>query len=765
MNKKNRLDEIKDEVKEFHPLLSNLFNNIEKIKSTEYTHGTNEFGLDFILTKYDDVLSEDIYVGVIAKIGKITQQGISEIKRQIDESKMDRLILSGTKKINVNEVWVITNSSFSVNAQEKINQLYKSTNIKYIDNSKLIELIDKNMENFWYDIDLELSEYLKKTNYEINALDSQLSLIKIDDKNFYIEQDFFEPNENEYKSENKHKSSTNKVSIIEEIRNNQFIILEGGIGTGKSKALRKLVDDLTKPEGFLENKILPVYVSYPDFVDKFERNLKKLITERLPNIDLFEDSFDSVLILLDGFDEKSDDDQKTNIIAELADNTTENMKILMTSRFIDGLVDNLSKLNKCKRIEIAPLSFRKTIQFLLKLCKSINLSDRLIEDLRKSSLMHDLARSPIAVILLARLLNENKKELPANLTELYSKYTEQMLGRWDIDKGISTQKEYQALENIIINISKDIIENEMISMSIEECYSYFEKYLNERNFDFSAKDLFDSAIKRTSILSVLNNEVSFNHRSFAEFFYAKYCKEKGKLEIDNRAFEMYWMNIYFFYIGLKKDCPKLLNDLITLAPEKEQNLWIKIVNMSNYFLAAYSTPYVIVEENLYKIYLDAAKLYLEIKNGIISSPLSNFSEVTLLWWFQYVLRESYSYEFFERAYEITILKIDETEAKDEVKLYSSFFLALTGLEMNKKDTFDFFIEKYGNKLPLAVQIGVFSENRKINKPSDLLKKQIKKIRKHMSDAIYSEGDKSKLNKKNAKDKLNKMFDKPVGKKG
>ena len=36
----------------------------------------------------------------------------------------------------------------------------------------------------------------------------------------------------------------------------------------------------------------------------------------------------------------------------------------------------------------------------------------------------------------------SRKDIPANITELFKKYTEMMLGRWDASKGLAQQ--YQA---------------------------------------------------------------------------------------------------------------------------------------------------------------------------------------------------------------------------------------------------------------------------------------------------------------------------------
>jgi predicted NACHT family NTPase len=84
----------------------------------------------------------------------------------------------------------------------------------------------------------------------------------------------------------------------------------------------------------------------------------------------------------------------------------------------------------------------RTIEFVKKLCANLNIASRIIEDLKKSQLFREMPRSPIAAILLAKLINENPKDIPSSLTELYSQYTELILGRWEIDKGLETQKEY-----------------------------------------------------------------------------------------------------------------------------------------------------------------------------------------------------------------------------------------------------------------------------------------------------------------------------------
>src|SRR5258708_6781401 len=102
-----RFKTIKDEVGDLHPLLQQLLPNLPTVQSVEYTHGTSEFGGDFVLRKLDEALNETQYVGIIAKMDKITQD-FTDVERQIDECTMPRVIGNGKQKVVLNSIWIIT---------------------------------------------------------------------------------------------------------------------------------------------------------------------------------------------------------------------------------------------------------------------------------------------------------------------------------------------------------------------------------------------------------------------------------------------------------------------------------------------------------------------------------------------------------------------------------------------------------------------------------------------------------------------------------
>ena len=140
--KRGKLRELVNEVNKFHPVLETLFRNMEELEAVDYTHGVNEKGADFVLTRYDSLLSETFYIGVIAKTGKI-QSDFSDIERQIEECELHRYTLNGKKNVILSEIWVITNETISINAREKINHKYKDKKIVFLDYQNIIKWIDK----------------------------------------------------------------------------------------------------------------------------------------------------------------------------------------------------------------------------------------------------------------------------------------------------------------------------------------------------------------------------------------------------------------------------------------------------------------------------------------------------------------------------------------------------------------------------------------------------------------------------------------------
>ncbi len=732
--KRNKIESIKDEVGEFHPLLLELLPKLPRVVNSEYTHGPNEKGSDIILVRNNELFNENDYIGIIAKIGKI-HTDFTEIERQIDECSMPRLFLNGKKNIYLNEIWVVTNSFITSPAKEKILHKYKDKKIYFVTVVELIKWIDTFLPNYWYDVPLKVGQYLNELWMSIDILDKQLNLFSTDINKVYIEPDIRELVQ-DYRNIGSKKK---RISIYDEIDRKKILFIEGGIGSGKSKLLRKLIDHYSTGVIFTEKKYLPIWTTYSDFVIEYHNDLRELINKKI-NIEIQKELTDgnTYLILIDAVDEKNlSYDERTEKLKSLIDSTKDqqNIKLIITLRQSPSLTEDNMRDSNINAYEIRPLSMSKIIEFLHGLCKHMNLSNRIIEDLKKSSLFKQLPKNPIAAILLAKLLNDNSKDLPSNITELYNKYTELALGRWDVEKGLESQKEYEASDNILMIIAKYFIDNDLRSISSHEAKEMFKDYLKERNFDIDPEYLFNRIVERSGILieEPRTLTVFFKHRTFVEFLYAKKCN-KGKedaLIIDSRVYDVYWQNVFFYYIGIQKDCPVLLKEIIDLAPKNEGERWLRLVNLPNYLLAGFASPYVVITEHLYKTFEESAILYDDIVNQKIKSPLAVIPEIKLLWLMTMIIRDSYSYEFFKNAIEDVWLQIEDRDIDEKTKCVALFFSSVVALDLEIPNPFDFLIKNHKNDIPLYINFGLLYEGENLKHHSEFLKKQLKKMKQNL----------------------------------
>jgi hypothetical protein len=101
-----------------------------------------------------------------------------------------------------------------------------------------------------------------------------------------------------------------------------------------------------------------------------------------------------------------------------------------------------------------------------------------------------MPRSPIAAILLADIINQNAQDLPSNLPELYSKYMELTLGRWDCEKGLQSLKEFETLQSLMMELAHLTISNELPFITLPEVKEVFHDYLKVRRTGVSSERVY-----------------------------------------------------------------------------------------------------------------------------------------------------------------------------------------------------------------------------------------------------------------------------------
>ncbi len=537
----------------------------------------------------------------------------------------------------------------------------------------------------------------------------------------------------------KHKKKRSKATLNELIVRQRITVVEGTAGSGKSHIVRSLVLELCKPSQYKKTRLLPIYTTYTEIYRTCGLDVQEYLKRsEFDDIRHELDAGATPVLFVDGFDEliledRDVDKEIRQIVDGVSGHTT--LKLVLTTRPLN-VVDYEDILpEKTPAYEIEPLTVGQVLEFFKHICKQATLSERLLTDIKDSDLFKQLPRNPISAILLAQIVNDNSEDLPSNITDVYTRFTQLMLGLWDVDKGLQSQKEYEAAKSIITDIAEYFVEHDLPYLGSDEARGFFENYLERRNFTIDPYDLYRRTVTRSGILQLddTRGTVAFKHRTFAEYFYAS-----GKFRspdpnfIDHRIYSVTWRSVYFFYVGLHKDCEPLLRQMLAVEARSPSEQFWRYVNMADYMLAAYATPYEVVEDSLPKLIGEARDLYWGIVHNEFESPLKELPEIFVLNFFEAVTNSAYAYRFFLLAADNAVVALLADESIDrERQAYALFFLSTLYRALGKENPFDGLLKEFDRDLPLAVQFGIHYESDHVQHHSTLLKRNEKQLKHKM----------------------------------
>ena len=731
-----KIRDIKDEVGELHPLLKDLLPKLPHVTKVDYTHGSSEMGADFIIERNDPTLDTKEYIGLIAKCGNIAQNH-ADVERQIRECAVERKIEGGRRTIYLNEIWVVSNGSISNRAKDKIHEEYRSKNIKFVWDERLVELITKHYPEYWESIDKHLAIYLSAVNRRAIELNKAQSLLDASIGDFYVEQEIQKIESNSKKK--LFKTGSKPSTLISALQKERFIYIQAGMGYGKSRLLRQTAIECSSTKKVCSDGTLPILLSFRDLVEKYSNSLESLI-EHLKNVEHIDSDQYSLLFFIDSVDEirispKEKSDAIASFVTQLMPH--EKMKVIFASRPFDDPAAN-EKLDKCvSRYSLRGLTIPRLVTFLNEICSNTSATERIKRDFEKSDLFRSLPKTPISAILLGRVLKAEEKELPSTLPELYSKYLDLALGRWDIRNGRSvSEKEYETANILLRLIAQFMLDNDIAELSYGDAKSIIDNYLSKRQTGQSTEQIFSYILSCSEVISAddVQNKIIFKHRTFMEFMYAENLFiSHGKNAVLEHPFDIFWSAVNYFYLGRLKDCPEQLKNIFGRIPQQEHEKLGKLFQGGAYLLAAYQSPYSEVTDCVHKLILEAADFYSDVCENPKGSVLGMFSEVQLLATLTALMRNAFEYEYFDKALADVETDILLSVDSDQRKALAAFFIAAIRAALGCKNAFDALITDHISTLPAAVKLGIShaADNAKITSAA------LKKYEKHLNRSKIS----------------------------
>lgn len=552
-------------------------------KNVVIEHGSKEYGKDLVFSITDPVFEEEKWYAAIVKNKNASQNDFvtgGEILQQVELSLKVPFTDTKGNKHTISGVFIIINGSVSFNAKDIMQQFISPTllpHIKIWDYQLLAGEIEDHIKDMFLDKIEPIIHVFSKA--QITRLSDLRATQQLFDLNIQDIDDIFVNVQTSYSKHlkrldkyvsfdngKKEKKVDDDIDGTKEILASRNNFLIHGIATsGKSLLLRRLGIKALQPRNGKPNvvfyfelpKILPAGKKKKiDFIGLIHQQYAELTSGETFN----SSDFEKILVLIDSLDEIKSNEVKTNILKEIdafaSTKEVDNLQIILTSRTTE-IIDKEMLLTEFEKSELLPFNIGQALRLVNKIIPdNKKKSNAFIRALKDTLLTSGLLRTPLALTLMAILYRDDKidlKELPANITELYNKFVDTYLDRWDVTKGITRQYQYEQTKNILAYIALQFNLDGITSATKPELV----EILSEMQEEFSYEELqdIDAFIEhlkwKNGVFNFDENSerFSFYNQYFQEYFVSIAIDDTNEEILKSNFFSDWWENAIVFYCG------------------------------------------------------------------------------------------------------------------------------------------------------------------------------------------------------------------------
>lgn len=570
-----------------------------------------EDGKDLICSKFDEIEGKKEWIAFVVKKGTVagTSSVIQDVQSQVKDcfEYEYKSLKTTTERIRINKVKVVSNYYFSSGATEKIlkNNFFDKANIDFWYDEKIVSFIDKFYPNYWIIGSKSYKKYVEIFQEKIKIDDFSRRLGIGNSKIEKLIESTIVPTLLEKIEEEDGKISykRKKADSILKIPNNTFII--GQPGCGKSTLFKTLSKEIIEQNSLRnDTEFYPILFSFSSLKDNsfdillaIENYFKQeqFQTLEIDHMKLVENN--QCVLLIDALDEIpsiSDKEKAFNSIKDFC-HFHPNIRLICTSRPSDFINEQCSA-NGFKTLEIDDLN-RKEIEHFIDTYFSDNIikSKRLLKSLQDSGILDRLPKTPLTVALITIIFDEREVEIPSTITDLYSMFTDLLLGKTVINDTIGII-ETNIKQRVLSYLAKELHFSKRVSIEYSEVKVLLNEYLASRGQSkIEVDELLNDLVSNTGLLFYNDKcELQFKHLSFQEFFTAFelfHHRQAERIMFIENFNKLWWQNIALFYAGFSKDAPKLLQEIIDKSvPSTFEEKINNIAGIGRLLQALYNTP-------------------------------------------------------------------------------------------------------------------------------------------------------------------------------
>lgn len=466
-------------------------------------------------------------------------------------------------KESFNVITLVSNKYISAGFQVALNKRFSGVPIKFIGRDELISLIEENFPDYWRHDDQALIEYEHQYE-EVMDKENQLKLLHLpSDKYQRIINIFIQPTLiEEIEDVRTHRLLRKRVDMNEVINCKQSSIISGLAGAGKSTLLYNIGLSLSKENNALtkKNKTLPVFITAMDLI-KAGKDVKDVIKAKTVKLGLSVSELIEkyeIVLLVDSIDEFESGQQK-EVIRQLVNlNNNKHVRFVLTTRNESHFQEYIHRKD-ARFFEISRFNNEQIQRFVNSFLPDEKKANDLLDSLRENKIIERLPITPLTLSLISILFDESDYEVPATITDIYSKFNDLVVGR----AIVSTKIEFidVAFRERILSMYGYFLMNreDHQPLTYDEFIAYFVEEFNGKSKQIKGATLeegLDYLVRNTGIIYIKDNYVCFAHDTYMEYYAAieffRFHRQEEDILVNN-FFDLMWQNVAVFYAGITKD--------------------------------------------------------------------------------------------------------------------------------------------------------------------------------------------------------------------
>ncbi|WP_376694810.1 NACHT domain-containing protein [Wenzhouxiangella sp. EGI_FJ10305] len=561
--------------------------------------GPEELGKDAVFYEIDS-FGEKRHMFLQTKIGNINMAAkastnIANIVAQLRTALETPFKCISTKSdIYAKEVIFCTSGRMNEKAREYVLGQVRDARLRFQDRDDLIPLIDKHCPEIWIGIETDLYPYLRALS---NTFGNVGNLNKSKKGNLVAALDFDQQIDLHLmkRTVNPRRRVGQIKDVIEtrDFTSTSFIehlpsraLITGDAGSGKTELVKRVAYSLARMSvGKSRNAKIPLVAEACELVGDSNKTLETLMNDIAKDIcesdnDVFssEDLDEGRLVfLIDAVDEIGSSQDIDLLMKSIADFMKKfpNNSVIVSSRQIQHVLRSLRALN-FEQYEIMPLEFKQAERILKKIQKKETIpASETQETLRRINSIHGIELNPLLVSIFIATNKLVRSDVPANITELFKKYTELMLGRWDESKGVEQQYQAPLKDKLLCGFAFMLHRQNRVEFRRPEMEAFFLDALEQIGQEADASILLEETLIRSELFKEERGKFKFRHHMLQEFFAGRGVT--GAAELVPLVKEEWWQNAVVFHFGERPQSAKRIVD--TLLESNGHATWQSIVTI------------------------------------------------------------------------------------------------------------------------------------------------------------------------------------------